>query len=152
MLLLESEASGHAPSNIDELTVEHLLPQKPARNSRWRDWFSDADERQSCTSSLGNLVLVPRSLNERARNQEFGAKMAIFFAPDAPTLPQLTTELREIAEWNVAEVRAREQRLMAMIDGMWHLGKMTSAQDGMPDEVTALRGRSRRNRKVQAVG
>ncbi len=152
MLLLESEASGSAPVSIEELTVEHLLPQKPARNSRWRDWFSDADERQACTNSIGNLALVPRQLNERARNQDFAAKIAIFFAPDAPPLPLLTKELRDIAEWNVAEVRAREQRLMAMIERMWHLEKSASARAGSSEEITVPNGRPRRSRRAQAVG
>lgn len=148
MLLIESEVSGRALSSIDDLTVEHLLPQKPARNSRWRDWFSDADERQACTGSLGNLVLVPKALNERARNQDYAHKHAIFFAANAPPLPRLTEELRDTTEWTALLVRAREERLLNVIDAMWQLGR---TGNGAPSAEGEASGRTRRSRKAQPV-
>lgn len=124
LLRLDSELSGGTHQFADaDLTVEHMLPQNPARNSRWRDWFNDAEERRSCTASLGNLVLVPRALNAAARNQDYDRKLAVFFAANGPPLPRLTEELRGLTAWTPAEVRAREERLLAILDQMWHLGK-----------------------------
>ena len=151
LMRLDSEASGGAGLNMEDLTVEHILPQKPARNSRWRDWCSDAEERLACTGSLGNLVLVPRALNERARNQDYERKLAIFFASDAPPLPTLTEELRSTTEWNATLVRAREERLVALLDAMWHLGKPTGGTGGPDGEVTEPRGRSRHSRKPPTI-
>lgn len=122
LMRIESEVA-HDAARLDaeDLTVEHILPQKPALKSTWRSWFTDADERQACTGSLGNLVLVPRSLNERARNQDYEHKRAIFFAPDAPPLPILTEELRTVGTWDAARIRAREERMLATLDAMWQL-------------------------------
>jgi hypothetical protein len=145
LMRLESELSGDAGGlDTEALTVEHILPQKPARTSLWRNWFSDAEERQACTGSLGNLVLVPRTLNERARNQDFERKHAIFFAENGPPLPRLTAELRGVRTWSADQIRAREERLLAILDTMWHLSS-TAAESG------AERAGLRRRRKTQAA-
>lgn len=145
LMRLESEISGDdARLDTEELTVEHILPQKPARTSLWRNWFSDAEERQACTGSLGNLVLVPRALNERARNQDFERKHAIFFASNAPPLPSLTEELRSLKTWDATLIRAREERLLATLDTMWQLSG-TSGESRSGDTAP------RRRRKAQAA-
>lgn len=124
LLRLDSEMSGGAQRYADaDLTVEHILPQNPARNSRWRESFPDAEELRACTASLGNLVLVPRALNAAARNQDYDRKLAIFFSPNGPPLPHLTEELRGLTTWTPAQIRAREERLLAILDQMWQLGK-----------------------------
>jgi hypothetical protein len=149
LLRLDSELSGGAQRFADaDLSVEHILPQNPARNSRWRDWFSDAEERRACTASLGNLVLVPRVLNAAARNQDYDRKLAIFFGTDGPPLPQLTEELRGLTGWTAPQIRAREERLLAIVDQMWQLGKAASGAGGSDD---ASPGRRRRARKQQAA-
>jgi hypothetical protein len=148
LMRLESELSGGAGQlDADMLTVEHILPQKPARASLWRNWFSDADERQACTGSLGNLVLVPRALNERARNQDFDRKHAIFFAKTAPPLPRLTEELRSVRTWDPARIRAREERLLATLDAMWQLS--TAAAESRPEASAGAT--ERRRRRAQAA-
>jgi hypothetical protein len=150
LMRIESEISGDAERlDTEALTVEHILPQKPARTSIWRNWFSDADERQACTGSLGNLVLVPRTLNEKARNQDFERKRAIFFGPTAPPLPRLTEELRDISTWDPARIREREERMLATLDAMWQLNRASgdSRGAGVPPGIAA----TRRRRKAEAA-
>lgn len=150
LMRLESEVARDASQlDAEALTVEHILPQKPARTSIWRNWFADAEERQACTGSLGNLVLVPRVLNERARNQDFDRKHAIFFAPTAPPLPRLTEELRGVRTWNAAQIRAREERLLAILDAMWQLSG-NAGEARTPGNATEGSGQ-RRRRKAQAA-
>ena len=155
LLRLDSELSGGAQRFADaDLTVEHILPQNPARNSRWRDWFTDAEERRACTASLGNLVLVPRALNAAARNQDYDRKLAIFFGADGPPLPQLTEELRGLTAWTAPQIRAREERLLAIVDQMWQLGKAASVAGGPGAggaDGAESTGRRRRARKQQAA-
>lgn len=150
LMRLESEISGDAARlDAEDLTVEHILPQKPARTSLWRNWFTDAEERQACTGSLGNLVLVPRALNEKARNQDFEHKQAIFFAANAPPLPRLTDELRNVRTWDAARIRAREERLLATLDAMWQLSCTSS--ESRSAAADAGNGGLRRRRKAQAA-
>jgi Protein of unknown function DUF262/Protein of unknown function (DUF1524) len=149
LLRLDSELSGGARRFADaDLTVEHILPQNPGRNSRWRDWFTDAEERRACTASLGNLVLMPRTLNAAARNQDYDRKLAIFFSAGGPPLPQLTEELRGLTAWTPLQVRAREERLLSILDRMWHLGKAASGAAGLDGAEPPKR---RRARKQQAA-
>ena len=61
-----------------DYSVEHVLPQRPGATSEWRRWFADAEEREICTESLGNLVAVTQKQNDRARNQEFSRKREIY--------------------------------------------------------------------------
>ena len=155
LLRLDSELSGGAQRFADaDLTVEHILPQNPARNSRWRDWFHDAEERRACTASLGNLVLVPRALNAAARNQDYDRKLAIFFGAAGPPLPHLTEELRGLNAWTAPQIRAREERLLAIVDQMWQLGKAASVIGGTGAGESGggePPGRRRRARKQQAA-
>jgi hypothetical protein len=121
LLRLNDELAGSLQSlPAAEFTVEHVLPQKPGRNSVWREWFSVAEERERCTNSIGNLVLVKRRQNENARNRELSDKLEIYFGtPDA--VPVLTAELHGIPEWRPEHVIAREQRLLDIIRSIWRL-------------------------------
>jgi hypothetical protein len=116
---LNDELAGR-PERLEgmQLTVEHVLPQKPPRGSQWREWFPGAEERERCTQSLGNLVLVPRDLNERARNLPFEQKLALFRAAEAG-LPYITRDVLGHAVWRPAEVAAREERLAAALRRLW---------------------------------
>ncbi len=145
LLRLDSELSGGAQRYADaDLTVEHILPQNPARNSRWREWFADAEERRICTASLGNLVLVPRALNAAARNQDYERKLAVFFPTSGAPLPHLTEELRGLTTWTAMQIRAREDRLLAILEQMWQLSRPPEgAGEGAP------LGSRRRARKEQ---
>ena len=136
LLRLDSELSSGAQRYRDaDLTVEHILPQNPGRNSRWRDWFADAEERKTCTASLGNLVLLPRALNAAARNQDYERKLAVFFPTHGPPLPHLTEELRGVTTWTAPQIRAREERLLSILEQLWQLGKPVDepSNGGAPD-------------------
>ena len=149
LLRLDSELSGGAHEFADaDLSVEHILPQNPARNSRWREWFTDAEERRACTASLGNLVLVPRVLNAAARNQDYERKLAIFFGAGGPPLPRLTEELRGLTAWTPPQIRAREERLLAIVDQMWQLGKAAAGTGGPSSAETSKRRRGARKQQA----
>lgn len=98
---------------ISALTVEHVLPQRPPASSDWRRLFPDAKEREHCTESIGNLVLVRQDVNERIRNRDFADKREVL--SDVPDLPAVTREAIEAAIWDAACVRSRESRLMGLL-------------------------------------
>ena len=75
--LNEEMAGGPQDLPVDDLTVEHLLPRKPAPTSRWREWYPDPAERGQCTELLGNLVLMTRAQNDKAGNQDFARKQEV---------------------------------------------------------------------------
>lgn len=123
LLRLNDEMSGK-PSDIDpdDYTIEHILPQRPAATSVWREWFPTAEERSDCVESLGNLVLITQSQNDKAKNASWAEKKAIYAAatPKAPLLA-ITRDVLEVSEWRRADIEAREQRLIELIEGIWRV-------------------------------
>lgn len=103
-----------------DYSVEHVLPQRPGATSEWRRWFADAEEREMCTESLGNLVAVTQKQNDRARNQEFARKREIYRgAVDDPPVLAITRDAVEAGVWRAEEIRAREAKLLGLIRDTW---------------------------------
>ena len=103
-----------------DYSVEHVLPQRPGAASEWRRWYADAEEREMCTESLGNLVAVTQKQNDRARNQEFARKREIYrgTVDDPPVLP-ITRDAVEANVWRAAEIGAREEKLLGLVREIW---------------------------------
>ncbi|WP_072372624.1 DUF262 domain-containing protein [Hyphomicrobium sp. NDB2Meth4] len=103
-----------------DYSVEHVLPQRPGATSEWRRWFADAEEREMCTESLGNLVAVTQKQNDRARNQEFHRKREIYRGGvDDPPVLAITRDAVEASVWRADEIRAREAKLFGLIRDTW---------------------------------
>ncbi len=96
------------------------LPQRPGANSEWRRWFADAEERESCTESLGNLVAVTQRQNDRARNQAFARKREIYRGlVDDPPVLAITRDAVDADVWRAQQIRAREEELLSIIREIW---------------------------------
>ncbi len=103
-----------------DYSVEHVLPQRPGATSEWRRWFADAEEREMCTESIGNLVAVTQRQNDRARNQEFSRKREIYRgAVDDPPVLAITRDAVEANVWRGEEIRAREAKLLGLMRDTW---------------------------------
>lgn len=103
-----------------DYSVEHVLPQRPGASSEWRRWFPDAEERETCTESLGNLVAVTQKQNDRARNQEFARKREVYRGgSDDPPVLAITRDAVEASVWRASEIRAREAKLLGLIRDIW---------------------------------
>lgn len=117
LLRLGDEISGSFTAcDPESYTIEHILPQRPSATSEWRVWYPTAEERSQSVESLGNLVLISQDQNDKARNASFAAKQAIYTqaSDSAPLLP-ITAEVLQSAQWQRADIEARETRLLTMI-------------------------------------
>ncbi|MBR2535533.1 MAG: DUF262 domain-containing protein [Hyphomicrobium sp.] len=117
LLRLGDQISGSfAACDPESYTIEHILPQRPSATSEWRVWYPTAEERSQSVESLGNLVLISQDQNDKARNASFAAKQAIYTqtSDSAPLLP-ITAEVLQSAQWQRADIEARETRLLTMI-------------------------------------
>jgi hypothetical protein len=120
--LNEQMAGGPLSLPVDDLTVEHLLPRKPAPSSRWREWYPDPAERGQCTESLGNLVLMTRAQNDKAGNHDFARKQDVLLKGGGTTLSlPINDYVRGQTEWRAAQVREREAELMRLFAHMWDM-------------------------------
>jgi hypothetical protein len=124
LLLRLGDELGEPAAAVDaELyTIEHVLPQRPSASSIWRQWFPNAEERSQLVDSLGNLVLITQQENDKARNASWETKKEIYAkaASKAPILP-ITRDVLNQREWRRAEIEAREQRLVELIERLWRL-------------------------------
>jgi hypothetical protein len=133
LLRLGDELSGTMDAvDPDLYTIEHVLPQRPAASSPWRQLFPSAEERAQLVESLGNLVLITQQENDRARNAAWDDKKEIYAkgASHAPMLA-ITRDVIGEPEWRQGQIEAREQRLVGMIDRIWRvdiLGQKSGAR------------------------
>ncbi len=147
LLRLNDELSGD-PQRLDptNYTVEHVLPQKPGRNSQWRVWFPDTEVREAATQSLGNLILVTRDQNDKARNLEFSRKLEAYFARPGD-VPWITREIETLTEWRQEQIDAREKRLLEALNALW---RFDAPKPSAPQEPPAARRGQRRRTTTRA--
>ncbi len=74
LLKLEYATSEHnVIRQYGTLSVEHVLPQNPSDDSKWREIF-DTNDIKYWTNKLANLVLLSKRKNSSASNLDFSVK------------------------------------------------------------------------------
>ncbi|MDX2233968.1 MAG: DUF262 domain-containing HNH endonuclease family protein [Hyphomonadaceae bacterium] len=102
-----------------DVTVEHILPTSASPAWAQRGWTAHAAN--ACANIIGNFVLVTYAQNNRAGQKVFEEKHNIYFNwPGAPVHP-ITEDVRRNVEWTERHVRARTERLIAMLAADWDL-------------------------------
>ena len=129
----------------EDITVEHVLPRKLSASSQWRGWYPDPEIRDACTHSLGNLVLVTKSQNDRASNLDFARKLEVYFNTPGAPIPILNEHLRGRTEWKTADVKAREGQLMQLVEELWKLDLPKLREQAR--EAAAQQPKSKRRRR-----
>jgi len=119
-----------------DMTVEHVLPRKLGAGSPWRPWYTDPAEREWCTESLGNLVLVTKSQNMLAANLDFARKLELYFGTPGAPVPAVNEGLRGLHEWRAEHIRAREAQLMRAIDALWSFDLARSREPRRAEAVS----------------
>jgi hypothetical protein len=122
LLRLDSAmTSGEATYDHPLITVEHVLPQSPAKGSEWRTMFSD-DERSRWVHRLANLALLTRRKNAQASNYEFDVKKNKYFKMKNEIVPfALTLQIHDAPEWTPAVLEQRQAALVATLNDLWRL-------------------------------
>ena len=103
------------------ISIEHVLPQRPARDSEWAANFSQ-EERDEWTGRLANLVLLSRRKNSGARNYDFDRKKNVYFKKGGVSTFALTTGVLAESEWTPAVLERRQRRLIDALRTEWRLG------------------------------
>ncbi|MCB1547562.1 MAG: DUF262 domain-containing protein [Hyphomicrobiaceae bacterium] len=120
LMRLNDELAGGSERLVPTgLTVEHVLPMRPSRTSLWRQWYPRADMRDYCTGCLGNLTLIAKRDNDKARNLEFEKKREVYLG--AASINALTSTVIEESTWQSEQVLRRDERLLAAVRAMWSI-------------------------------
>ncbi len=101
-------------------TIEHVLPQNPAKDSLWLTWYPDVEVRASWQHRLGNLALLSRRKNASAQNFEFERKKNLYFnAPSTPFV--MTVQILQHSEWTLDVLEARQIENLNTLIKLWRL-------------------------------
>ncbi len=123
LLRLDAALSdGTASYDYPTITVEHVLPQKPAVNSEWMKYFPTTEEHEKYVHRLGNLVLLSRRKNTQAQNYDFVLKKQKYFTAGQSVSPfALTTQVLQYPTWIPTVIERRQQMLMNLLVKIWGL-------------------------------
>lgn len=126
VLRLESLVRAPGVQLKEAVSLEHVLPQTPADNSKWLEWFPDEDERDEWTHRLANLVPLDRKKNSSASNYDFAKKKDAYFKAKGKASPfMLTQEVRSEIEWTPSVLAERQKRLVGVLKQHWGLTTAT---------------------------
>ena len=122
LLRLDSLLAGEGVDyNYPVISIEHVLPQRPAGGSEWTDNFSQ-EERAKWTGRLANLVLLSRRKNSSARNHDFEYKKKVYFTRNDVSPFALTTQVLAEPKWTPAVLERRQRDLIDALKTEWRLG------------------------------
>lgn len=123
LLRLDARLSeGVASYDYQTITVEHVLPQRPAPDSEWVRTFPTKELRERYVHRLGNLVLLSRGKNMKAENLDFEIKKRRYFMSDGGISPfVLTTQVLQKREWTPEVIEGRQKQLIGMLKQLWRL-------------------------------
>lgn len=106
--MLDDQIPTYFPENI---TLEHVLPQKPGPRSLWRRQFPDNKRRIELSQLLGNFAILSGSANPRASNFDFHKKREKIFGLRGSNVFPLTAELTNYDDWTEDYILSRHKRL-----------------------------------------
>ena len=118
----EALSEGTATYDHGTVSVEHVLPQTPPAGSEWTRQFDGEATRRAYLHKLGNLVLLSRSRNSKARNLPFAEKKAKYFSADGGGSPfVLTSGVLKEPDWTPDVVERRQADLLSALARHWRL-------------------------------
>ncbi len=100
----------------DPLEVEHVLPAHTPEGSMWSTAFPNEDDLFLYPDKLGNLILVPQSLNRDLGQSWIDTKKKVL-AKNKHKLTKVRgwKDIERAKEWNAAAIDARTARLAAEV-------------------------------------
>jgi len=106
--LIQDNSRYEGPPNF--ISVEHVLPQNPPKNSKWREWFTD-EEIEQYKHKMGNLVLLNRRKNSSLSNLDFDKKKERYFKGSISTFPSIN-HIMQKTEWRKEDIEDRTNNMI----------------------------------------
>jgi len=128
--LLKTEGKGKQPhllwEQLNDSTIEHILPQNPEKNSHWLSVWN-TDDFKACVHDIGNLVMTQN--NSNYLRFEFIRKRGMPGQSPSYSNSDIRQE-RKIAifsDWSPKEFRERRSEITAWIIDRWKTEGGTTA-------------------------
>jgi hypothetical protein len=97
-----------------ELTLEHILPERPAKNV-WSQFTEE--ERKAYTKRLGNMLLLKQKINSELRSGPYSDKREIYKRSEL----LLTKKVAEFNTWNKEAIEIRQKSLAELAVKVWNI-------------------------------
>jgi uncharacterized protein with ParB-like and HNH nuclease domain len=98
---------------LDTLSVEHVLPQTPAKESQWVADFTEQD-RKEWTDRLGNLVLISTNKNTMQGRLDYAEKKKRYFSKCINTCPNSLRVLQSM-KWTLSELKTNHITVLSLL-------------------------------------
>src|SRR5690606_31368479 len=112
-----SENSNIAKSYEGTISVEHVLPRNPKKDSEWMKLFDD-NLRGKLTDRLGNLVLLSRKKNSHANNNDFKIKLKKYYYQGITDF-ELTKQIMNYDIWDAQAIERRQSNLIGKLMNLY---------------------------------
>jgi hypothetical protein len=99
----------------DKMTLEHILPESPARLHEWPPFTGE--QHRSLRQNIGNLTLLSKVHNENAGNGPFASKLAAYGA----SVLKITSTIPAYVRWTPDEISKRAEWLADYAVRAWPL-------------------------------
>lgn len=119
------EVSMHTPRaervvvDDDQLTLDHILPQKWHANTEWQETLGKDDaadlEVNTYINTIGNLAMMSGSNNARKSNRSFQVTKQLLSGSGM----KMNRELSEENDWNILKIKERSRALAKQICEIW---------------------------------
>lgn len=104
--------------NVDDYTIEHIMPQNPDLSAEWKKMLGDSwkNIQDQYLHSLGNLTLT--GYNSELSDRPFSQKKAIEGGfNDSPI--RLNDYMRKVDVWNEEQIQSRAKELSVKAKQIW---------------------------------
>ena len=102
-----------------DATVEHILPRNPGDESPWLRVWPNTQVRRELCDTIGNFVLLPHHVNQKADRMGYQDKKAVYFDPENNPVFALTRDLESEELWTADVVRKRTEHLANILTNDW---------------------------------
>lgn len=116
----EMTAREFQPLFPDNLTLEHVLPQKPKPQSVWVQKFPEPKRRKQLSELIGNYALLTQKMNPQGSNSDFRRKKQIYFDFRDHQNFALTAQISQYDDWDEEIILERQRMLMELASNIFN--------------------------------
>jgi len=110
----------------DQISIEHIFPQTPKDDWRAITDGKDESDLKRIRNSLGNLLLLSKSINSQFQNYSFDVKKNVVKGPDGSVVrngyangSHSEIEVSTEPDWGVEQIETRGLRLLNFMEERW---------------------------------
>ena len=98
----------------ETISIEHILPQNPDDLSQWKTDFA-ANDRETWTNKLGNLVLISRRKNSSQGNKEYADKKDKYFKNNVELFSNSIRIYNQFPTWTLPDLTRNHTDVLTKI-------------------------------------